>query len=147
MSSVLNDQAAREGPLFLLSSALAKLERRLADELGLKVDLGETQPFDGTRVCIEVYRLEPVADVGKSTGRTIADASVVLGWNMLLLLSAEGGSLIDRLNAVEAAASQIDQRPTLGDHGWRADLALDTSATWAQGRGPALALRARVSSA
>ncbi len=146
MSNLLNESATG-GPVFLLSSALAKLASRLSGELGLQVDVGGTMPFDGTRVCIEVHRLEPVADVSKSTGRTIADASTVLGWNMLLLLYADGGSLIDQLNAIEAAAGQIDDRPTLGDHGWRADLALDASAVWAQGRGPALALRARVSSA
>lgn len=130
----------------LLAPVLETLVARLTHELGLRVDLGEPMPADGTRLCIEVHRLEPVADIAKTTGRTIADASTTLGWNLSLLLYAEGGGLIDQLNAIEAAASHIDERPVVGGTGFRADLALDLAADWASGRGPAVAIRARVSS-
>lgn len=130
----------------LLAPALETLVARLTNELGLRVDLGEPLPADGTRLCIEVHRLAPVADIARTTGRTIADSTTVLGWQLSLILYAEGGTLIDQLNAIEAAASHIDERPVVGGSNFRADLALDLAADWATGRGgPAVALRARVS--
>jgi len=129
----------------IAAEALSQLSARLSEALHHPVELGQGSSVEGPVLRIIVHSMQPVPDVGKMTGRHLADQKSSISWVLQLLLKGEAEGLLARVRLVESAVADIDGRPVLGGEGWRADMALESSPDWAVGVGPAAGVRVRVS--